>query len=227
MKTDFEAEIWEAVLKDAIIEHSLKELENYPPADIQKTVLPSHYVATMRKFMQRYQFRTRTNALIKSVKKVASIVLIIIGIGFSVLLQFDEVRAACRNVITTIYKRYVEFIYTPSDDSAISPPNLGFIPDKFYVKEQYISDNTLILTLVNSDDEEITLSCFKEQYTLQLDNEHYVVEPVQVDGQIGEYFNSLDSEFKNILVWNDEKLYYMLSSGLDKNILLKIAENIK
>ena len=44
MRSDFENEIWEAFLKDAVIEHSLKELEEYETDKIQQTPLPLHYV---------------------------------------------------------------------------------------------------------------------------------------------------------------------------------------
>ena len=37
MKTEFENELWESLLKSAVIENSLKELEAYPPEkELQK-----------------------------------------------------------------------------------------------------------------------------------------------------------------------------------------------
>ena len=40
MRSDFENDIWEAFLKDAVIEHSLRELEKYETDKIQQTPLP-------------------------------------------------------------------------------------------------------------------------------------------------------------------------------------------
>ena len=50
MRSDFENEIWEAFLKDAVIEHSLKELEEYETDKIQQTPLPLHYVSLVLEY---------------------------------------------------------------------------------------------------------------------------------------------------------------------------------
>ena len=41
MRNNFEYEIWESLLKAAVIKNSLDELENYSPEDITKTTLPA------------------------------------------------------------------------------------------------------------------------------------------------------------------------------------------
>ena len=51
MINDFENEVWEAFLKNAVIENSLEELEEYSTNEIQQLSLPLHYVSAMKKFM--------------------------------------------------------------------------------------------------------------------------------------------------------------------------------
>lgn len=227
MKSDFENEIWEAFLKDAVIEHSLKELEEYKADEIQQVSLPLHYVSVMKKFMHHYRHRTHLKSLMRSFRKIASVALISMGVSFSILLQFSEVRAACRNIITKVYERYIEFFYSPPGDSENSMPELGYIPTGYYIKEQYSINNAQYYILSNANDNEISLTCFNHKHTLHIDNEHYKIEPILIGDLEGEYFSSTDVSFESILVWNDEKRYYKLTSNLDKEILLKIAKNIK
>lgn len=136
MKNDFENEVWEAFLKDAVIKHSLKRLEEYETDRIHQTPLPSQYIFSMKKFMHHYRQRTHMKVIMRTSKKIVSVFLLLMGICFSILLQSNEVRAACHDVLIKIYERYVEFFYTPSKISESSIPELGPIPDD-YIKEQY------------------------------------------------------------------------------------------
>lgn len=227
MKYELENEIWEAYLKEAVIEHTLKEIESYPASEIAKTELPADFTTKIRKFVRRYRRRIRITKTIYSLKKIACIVLILIGISFASLLQFHNVRAACRNAIMTIYERYVEIFFTPSDVSENTIPKLGFIPDGFYLKETKSTNSTIVLIYANNSNEEISLSCFHGKHTLQIDNEHTEMQAVQINNLQGTFFKSSDSKFKNFLVWNTAEKSYMLSSYQSKDVLLKIAENIQ
>lgn len=83
------------------------------------------------------------------------------------------------------------------------------------------------MVLENADGTQISLNCYQNNHTLQIDNEHYTIENVNVNNLPGTYFCSINKKFENILVWNNDKQYYILTSVLDKDVLLKIAENIE
>ncbi len=48
-----------------------------------------------------------------------------------VLLHFDDVRAACHNVISRIYEKYILFDFYSDLDSEITPVRLEYIPEDF------------------------------------------------------------------------------------------------
>lgn len=227
MNTNFENEIWEAFLKDAVVTHSMQELQNYPVSEIEQTPLPLEYIRVIKKFVYRYRYHISIRKMVKISKKIVCIILIFMGISFSALLQFTEVRAACHNIILKIYKNYNEFIYTSSEFNDSSKINLRFIPDGFFVKKETIIDNSIFLVLENADGTQISLNCYQNNHTLQIDNEHYMIENVNVNNLSGTYFCSTNKKFENILVWSNDKQYYILTSVLDKDVLLKIAENIE
>lgn len=227
MNTNFENEIWETFLKDAVITHNIQELQNYPISEIEQTPLPLHYIRVIKKLVYHYRYHILIKKAVKASQKIACIILIFMGISFSALLQFTEVRAACHNIILKICKGYNEFIYTSSEFSDSSKINLQFIPDGFFVKKETIINDSIFLVLENADGTQISLNCYQNNHTLQIDNEHYTIENVNVNNLPGTYFCPINKKFENILVWNNDKQYYILTSVLDKDVLLKIAENIE
>lgn len=227
MKTEFENEIWESVLKAAVIENSLREIEDYPSDDeISKIELPVHYTETMQRFIRRHQRKKRAKLIAKYLWKSAAVIFIIMGIGFSILLPFDEVRATCKTVITKLYERYVEFVYEPSDNIQDYVPEIGFIPNGFSITDQYSMDTEYTIIWTNKNDESIKLTCLKRKHSIQIDNEHYLISDIKVNDYAGKYFMSTDDDFDDLLIWDTENSYYILRANLSKDILLKIAENI-
>lgn len=227
MKAKLENELWEITLKNAVMEYTLKELEKYPLNEIQDIQLPQRYITVMRKFFYKYQLQKKSKIYTKTLRKIASWVLIVLGISFSILLFNEQVRAACKKVFIEVYNRYIEFIYNSPDDSQNLTFVPEYIPDGFELIDSYSLEDIQFMIWENPEKEKITLSCFKNDHTLQIDNEHYIIENIQINNFDGKYFSSFEPEFENILVWNDDKMYYMLSSHLKREILINIAKNIK
>ena len=138
MRNNFEYEIWESLLKAAVIKNSLDELENYSPEEISKTTLPAHYDQKMQRLVQRLHYKNAIRNSLFYVKKIVVLLFILMGISFLFLLHFDEVRATCHDVITYIYEKYILFQHLYPD-----------LCNNFKItsKGKYISDviNTLIL----------------------------------------------------------------------------------
>lgn len=96
MYKDLENEIWESLLKAAVIENSLNEIKDYPSEqEINRIVLPEHYKLRMHRILRHYRYRKYAKLSLRYGKKIASVILLIIGFSFTLLLSFAEVRAAC------------------------------------------------------------------------------------------------------------------------------------
>lgn len=228
MKTEFENELWESLLKSAVIENSLKELEAYPPEkELQKINLPPHYNIVMQKFIRHYQYRKQMRAILKPTKKVASVILIIMGITFSALLTFSEVRAACETVITNIYSRYIEVLFIPNDNPDHKKLEFNYIPNGFELSAEETFDTEYTVKYVNKTGDSFTVTCLSEEYSIYMDNEHYIIQTMEINGSSGTYYKSLDKTFENILTWNNSENFFVLSSTLSETEMLKIAKNIK
>lgn len=226
MENDYENDIWESFLRIAVIKNSIDEIDDYPFEEIKKIQLPQHYDTKMRRLAKRLHYQEMTKHALKYGKKIVAVAILIVGIIFSFLLQFDEVRAACQNVIISVYEKYIQFSYS-NLDTECSPVNLNYIPDGFSLTEETSTELKYYVEYSNEQGDIISLQATAKKHLLHMDNEHYIIREVQINDITGQYFESTDSRFKNYLCWSTIDNHYVLKSSLTEDDLIKIAKNIK
>lgn len=227
MTNKFENEIWESLLRAAVIKNCLDELESYSPQKIEETILPVAYDYKMRKLMRHLHFRNTVRTSLHYIRKTAAILFILIGIGFVFLLRFDEVRAACHNVITHIYEKYIEFYFNADLDMEITPAKLEYIPEDFSLSEEKLSESGYDVTYYNSQGDMLFFGATPYKYTSQADHEHYEIHDVMVGRYSGQFFSSDDDRFLSMLYWQTKTEYCYLQAPLPEEEMIKIAENVK
>ena len=228
MYQDLEDEIWESLLKAAVIENSQNEIKDYPPEqEISRIVLPEHYESRMRRILRRYRYRKYAKLSLRYGKKIASVILLIMGVSFSLFLSFDEVRAACEAVIIEIYDRYIRYSYTSDLSLENTPISFGYVPEGYSMVEASFNGIDSFITYQNAHDDSIMLEFDVQKFTVLIDNEHYTISNVFIGHYEGTFFESQDSRFVNVLLWDAENYYFQLRSTLNKEEMIKIAENLK
>lgn len=158
MRNNFEYEIWESLLKAAVIKNSLDELENYSPEEISKTTLPAHYDQKMQRLVQRLHYKNAIRNSLFYVKKIVVLLFILMGISFLFLLHFDEVRATCHDVITYIYEKYILFQHEADLGEELTSVKLGYIPEGFSLSEETLSESGYDAVYSNSQGDMLFLN---------------------------------------------------------------------
>lgn len=228
MYQDLDDEIWESLLKAAVIANSQNEIKDYPPEqEINRIVLPEHYELRMRRILKCCRYRKHIKLSLRYGKKIASVIFIIMGISFSLLLSFDEVRAACQKVIIEIYERYIRYSYTSDLSLEGSLVSFGYVPTGYSMVEASFNGIDNFITYQNAHNNSIMLEFDVQKFTVLIDNEHYSISNVFIGNNEGTFFESQDSRFVNVLLWNAENYYFQLRSTLSKEEMIKIAENLK
>ena len=227
MRNNFEYEIWESLLKAAVIKNSLDELENYSPEEISKTTLPALYDQKMQRLVQRLHYKNAIRNSLFYVKKIVVLLFILMGISFLFLLHFDEVRATCHDVITYIYEKYILFQHEADLGEELTSVKLGYIPEGFSLSEETLSESGYDAVYSNSQGDMLFFESTPYKHISQADNEHYDIYEVKIGHYTGQFFNSTDERFPNILYWQNETEYYCLEAPLPEDEIKKIAENIK
>lgn len=175
MYKNLEDEIWESLLKAAVIENIQNELKDYPSEqEINRIVLPKHYEKRMRKILKHCRYRKNVKLSLRYGKKIASVILVVMGISFTLLLSFDEVRAACQKVIIEIYDRYIRYSYTTDLSLDTTPINLGYVPTGYSMVDASFSgiDNYIVYQNIYGDS--IKLNYDTKKFSILIDNEHYI-----------------------------------------------------
>ena len=226
MKSEWNDTWFEVLLKAAVIQNSLNEIEQYPPQEeMHKLQISDACDHKIRKMIKRFCRRQRFSKARRIMKKTVAIIFMTIGISFIALLQFKEVRAACYNILVQITSKYIQFDYNAPDEE-LEPINIGYVPEGFYKIEVSNYAGMHSIRYENENGEKISLHNYKSGGS-NLDNEHHAITDVTINGSPGQYFSATDEKSQNMLIWYNDKGFFIIATYLDKDEILKIAENIK
>lgn len=221
-------DIWESLLKLAAVEYGNRQLEQYPSEEeMQKVILPDGYDKKMRRWINRYSAKVNIISILKPLRKIAAAACIVLGVGFAILLQFDEVRAACKEVIVQIYEKYIEFNYQSSGGEQLGDLQINYIPTGYYEAERTVRKLMTSVEYRSEDNEQIIITCSLEELVHQIDNEHYLVSEESDNEMSLTFFEATENGWDNYLLWQREDGYFSIKASLSKGEMKKIAENIK
>ena len=226
MRNGPDEDIFEALLKQAVVQCGLNELERYPSdGELDKLTISDACDYKIRKMIKRFRRTQSLNHMLKIMKKTAAMITIAAGISFIFLFQFEEVRAACYNIWIQVTNRYVQYDYEALDEG-INEIELGYIPEGFHMVKEMKDEHSYFVLYENDQGGEFHFD-YSKSGTSHLDNEHYNITDITINGSSGQYYSSTDERFTNMLIWYNDYGRFFLSSTLGEDEILKIAENIK
>lgn len=229
MHSQSQEDLFESMLKAAVMENSLEELEEYPPdSELDQIQIPERLDKHMHKIIRKHTFREKTKHILHFVRKGVSTAMIILGASFAALLFSQDIRAACMDVIVRIYERYIEFDASGSEVSgSVQVLKFDYVPDGYTLDVTDFSGFITKYQFTNELGDEIKLWFKNGASTFQIDNENYYIDDINIGNLSGKSFISINKQFPNIIIWKNDLGYYKLTSTLDINEMKKIAENIK
>lgn len=227
MLSSVQDEVFEALLKTAVIENSLNEIENYPWEEIKNIRIPRDCDERIKKNLTKYSRRHQMKTAFIYIKKIAACIAIIMGVMFGILLQNNDVRAACYDVIVSIYDRFIEFRFSVSTDN--NDVILG-IPEYLPAGYEETADDSrsgYIYKRYSDGQNQIVIRANNQQpFLLQIDNENYEITDIDVNGYDGKLFISTDGE-ANRLFFSSGSGSVEIVGYLTGDQLIKIGANLK
>ena len=190
------------------------------------------FSAEFERKMKRITRRANHPILYRTLRSVASIILVItIGFG-SVLAVSAEARAAVFGWVKEQYESFYEYFFEGEVELAESAKyQPGWMPDgcELLTVEETAGGETYIYK-----DKSGLLAQFYYIYDpdsqkLYIDTVEYISEPVSINGHSGEMYISIYADETSSIVWTDNStntLFYV-SGPYEKDTLIKIAENIQ
>ena len=164
----------------------------------------------------------------KTVLKGFVLIFVFMGILFGGLLTQPEVYAAVGNVIRNIFETHDSYTYQGSSSEILFNKNiqLGFVPDGYELRSAFYSDCNVSLTYENADEMYIYFDYGSaENSMLSIDNERHSYTELNYDGTAYYFYEAAEEDFST-LIWYDDGYYYSIDAQLDKDTLIKTAQNI-
>lgn len=232
MKNETKNRIYDLILTDALmtsLDIEIKAFDEESEYDNHKfsTGFERKYRKTANSIGRKNKIKICTHICVKTVVTAAAIM----GVIFSGLLTQPTVNAAVQNVIRTVFEKYDRYDFVGKKltiENFNNDIRLGYVPDGYYLSKGDYSHISVSLTYVDNNGNEIMLDySIADGASSIYDNEHNLYGSFTIDGIEYYYYESLDNDFYDKLVWYKEGYAFSIFAHLPKEELVKIAENIK
>lgn len=175
--------------------------------------------------------KTRHPIFYRTMQRVASFVLAVVLAGAAWLTVDVEARAAFIGWVKEVYATYFVYRYEgPDMDAEPAQYHLTWVPEGYQEvfsdladgegNEAYVDENGRYLQFAYVSD--------PNNSNLFIVTEGATCYEVSVNGYAADYWVSADPEVSNCVTWEDHsKRVFYVSGFLDKEELIKVAENIE
>ena len=237
-KVNLRGKLFDTILESAVKDDFEQELEKMPSEeDLAKEYsLSSGLQEKINKIIANGRRKIRLQKIRRISKKAAVIVAVIIPITLAGLFSVEASRTAIFNAILDWQSDHATIHF---EDSTSSQAPQSMPVDAFY-KPVYLPDGftegkttkmgTSVHIVYQNKDQTTLLfdqSPVSEEGSISIDTEHTVYSEITIDGYKASLFTGKTSKDNTVLVWRNKTNSFTLISTINKDELLKIAENIK
>lgn len=223
--------VFEALFRQAIIDDFNEEIDSIPTNEQLARIysFSTDFQIRMKKLLTKDRRRgSFKNVMIYS-RKVASILIIILGLLFGTLLFNTEVRAAVGKVLVEWYDKFTSFTFR-NDEIIVEKKDwtLEYL-DEGYVQNNYeVLGNVTNVEFINSQGDKIRFSYRPENSitNISVDNENHEIGRYVILDNEAFSIAAVDDRFDNGIIWNMDDYTFSLWGKIPINELKKIAESI-
>lgn len=220
-------EIFDLLICDALTakwDNELKELQK----DIDTHIFSDSVERNINKIKRTIGVDCAFRGAGKAMLKTFVLIFVFMGILFGGLLTQPEVYAAVGNVIRNIFETHDSYTFQGNSSEVFFNKNihLGYIPDGYELRSAFYSDCNVSLTYENTDEMCIYFDYGSaENSMLSIDNERHNYTQLNYDGTTYYFYEATEEDFST-LIWYDDGYYYSIDAQLDKDTLIRTAQNI-
>lgn len=223
--------VFEALFRQAVIDDFNKEIDSIPTNEQLAKIYSFSPEFELR--MKKLFTKDRRKDFIKTIslysRRVASVLIIVLGLLFGTLLFNAEVRAAVGNVLVEWYEKFTSFTFI--GDEIIDEKkewSLNYMPEG-YIQENYeVLGRITSIEYRNNQGEKIKFTYVPEGSVtnISVDNENHEISNYVILGNEAFSITALDDKFDNGLIWNMEGHTFDLWGKIPVDELKKVAESI-
>ena len=194
----------------------------------EKTEFSEQHRKKMDSFFEKVKRNERKKRLIIYSKRAAMFLVIILSVASISVMSVRAWRVKFLNFVMQITETNTEIKYEDNKNHetyASDEISLNYIPDGFKLTDKRATENSLMLNF-EKDDYFFRLRIKKDQSIKNIDTENSEWERIKINENEG-FFNYKNEEIT--INWSDSDFSYTYSlmGNLDKESMIKIAQNIE
>lgn len=223
--------VFEALFRQAVIDDFNEEINSIQPNEELSKIysFSLEFETRMGKLLTKDRRKDHVKKTMYYSRKVASIVIIVLGLLFGSLLLNTEVRATVGKVLVEWYEKFTTFSFR--DDVVIDENKdwiLSYIPEEYSQKNYEVLGRIKNIEYVNIQGDKIRFTYVPDNSitNISVDNENHEIDTFILLGNKAYSIIATNNEFDNGIIWNMEGYTFDLWGKLPIDELEKIAESI-
>lgn len=223
--------VFEALFRQAVIDDFNEEIDSIPTNEQLAKIysFSIEFETRMKKLFTRdHRKNSFKNAMFYS-RKVASILIIVLGLLFGTLLFNTEVRAAVGKALVEWYDKFTSFTFTDEGVNAEKKDwMLNYLPTGYALKNYEVLGRITNIEFTNSQGDKIRFSYRPEESitNISVDNENHEINSYVILDRDAFSVTAINDKFDNGVIWNMEGHTFDLWGKIPMNELKKVAESI-
>lgn len=225
-------------LIESAVEHDfLNEIDSIDWNSKTEHIFSSTHMTKIRELLRAQRASYHWHSFLKTVSKVAVVILILLAVSFAGLMSVEAVRQEVFQIVVEWYEKYVDIFFERNHKAASIRPNESeeggwmipsYLPAGYEQSSIQRGRTALFITYLNEEGLKLSYGQTLQsvQDSLSLDREAYTLQPVEINEWQGMLFTPEDGVKAASLIWEDGRYVYQLSGVLDQEEILKIAESL-
>lgn len=223
--------VFEALFRQAVIDDFNEEIDSIPTNEqLAKiyTFSPEFEIRMKKLFLKDRRRGLLKNTMLYS-RRVASVLIIVLGLLFGTLLFNTEVRAAVGKVLVEWYEKFTSFTF--NDDEVIDEKKdwtLNYLPEGYELKNYEVLGRITNIEFINEQGGKIRFSYHPEGSitNISVDNENHKIDRCEILNNEAYCISAVDDKFDNGVIWNMNGHTFDLWGKIPLDELKKVAESI-
>lgn len=226
-KAEIHDEIFEALLIPAAKEALRREMEELPSEEELKKLCPisDDLNDKIKKMIDNHAKTQRRKRRMKKFSKIVAGFTVLSAITGTVFMSIEASRNLIRNSIVNMRNDHIIFEFTGGGHG--SGLVINYVPYGFEIISTHVTDELYVVVYSNDIGELIMIRWHLADYlTLGIDNEAREFSTISVGEQKAYLFQPLYDGYETILMWYINNNAFDITSTLEMEQILKIAENL-
>ena len=229
MREPLSDELFEVVLRQAVYDADMEDLEELPPAEELNQKYPIS--KKDRKEFERLRKAQARGISVRTllVRRVAIIAMTVLAVVFGGLMLHPEIRAGVSHIVVQQFEKFNLFSHDENGEAkhflTVDDVKIGYIPKGFEQSDEIISETRRVYFYEKSGKDFLISITLNSAHDIQIDNEHaYEIRYVNHR----EIHISYDDQTQSgAVVIPDEIVTISVTGNIEKEELIRIAEDMK